>query len=138
MALPEFRGLIDWCAGSGTARRRQVMGALVYHYDGPCAHGAWRGVLTCSQPAADGAEARFDGVLRAIPGGDVRRDPLALTIRVTDDGAWAGLRGEGVDDAWANGLPVVDIAVRAGVIEARFETGSADQHISCFASPAYD
>jgi hypothetical protein len=137
MALAEFRGLIDWCAASGSARRRQVMGALVYHYDGPRAHGAWRGVLTCSRHADGGGEARFDGVLRPIPGGELRRDPLSLSIRVTEHGAWADLTGGGVDEAWADGLPVVDIAVRGGVLEARFETGSAHEHVSCFANAAY-
>jgi hypothetical protein len=138
MALAEFRGLIDWCVESSNSRRRHVMGALVYRYDGPRARGAWRGVLSCAQAPDDGAEARFVGVLPAIPGRDVCRDPLALSIRVTDDGAWARLRGEGVDEDWANELPVVDIAVRAGVIEARFDTGSTEQHVSCFANAAYD
>jgi len=113
------------------------MGALVYHYDGPRAHGAWRGVLTCSKSVGDPAETLFEGVLPAIAHGAARRDPLALSIRVTENGAWADLRGEGVDEAWANGLRVVDIAVRGGVLEARFDTGCAGEHIACFANAAY-
>jgi hypothetical protein len=114
------------------------MGALVYHYDGPRAHGAWRGVLTCSSSAREGAETRFEGVLPAIAHGAAQRDPLALSIRVTDRGAWADLRGDGVDEAWAHGLALVDIAVRGGVLEARFDTGTTGEHISYFANAAYD
>ena len=137
MALAEFRGLIEWCAGGDASRRRQVMGALVYHYDGPCAHGAWRGVLTCSGSADQGRDARFEGVLPAIAYGAAQREALALSIRVAENGAWADLRGGGVDEAWANGLPLVDIAVRGAVLEARFDTGSTGEHVACFANAAY-
>lgn len=131
MASAAFRGLVDWCAGGGAARRRQVAGALVYLYDGPRtpARGAWLGILTCT----GGDEPRFEGELSAIDGAE----PLALRIRLTEDGAWAELRGQGLDATWAKGLPVVDVAARGTSVEARFDTGRDGQRLSCFAAATY-
>ena len=135
MALASFRGLVDWCACSGASRRRHVAAALVYLYDGPHTpvRGAWRGTLTCS----GGTEPRFAGVLRTIDGELDRPGALDLSIRVTEDGAWAEVRGAGMDEAWAHGLRLVDIAASGSVVEARFDTGRTGQRLSCFASAGY-
>ena len=81
MAVLEFQELIDWCADeSASPRRRHVAGALVYHYRGERALGAWNGFLTCTGEPRTGIDARFEGSLPR----DRERDGRAGAARPRD------------------------------------------------------
>jgi hypothetical protein len=138
MAVMEFQKLIEWCAvESASPRRRHVAGALVYHYCGRRALGAWNGYLTCTGEPADGIEARFEGSLPAIESGTAERKPLDLVISVAGDRAWARLSADGVDADLAEELPLVNVQVHNGVLEAEFDTGSPEHRFSYFGDRAY-
>ena len=138
MAVIEFQELIDWCAEeSASPRRRHVAGALVYHYRGPRALGAWNGFLTCSGASAEGVDARFEGSLPAIASGTAEQEPLDLVISVAGDRAWAQLSVSEIGADLAEELPLVNVLLHNGVLEAEFDTGSPDHRFSYFGDRAY-
>jgi hypothetical protein len=135
MAVQEFQGLIDWCAGNGAApRRRRALGTLVYHYVGRELRGAWNGVLDYSGAGADGIGARFEGALQRISSSG-EADELTVSVQVGADGAWVGLRGDGVDAAWAGGHPLVNVHASNGMLEAQLGTDDQGERFSYFAHP---
>jgi len=139
MAVIEFQKLIDWCAHEGPSpRRRHVAGALVYHYRGRRALGAWNGFLTCKDEPVPGIEARFEGSLPAIASGTSEQEPLGLVIDVAGDRAWARLSTNGVDADLADELPLVNVLVHNGVLEAEFDTGSPDHRFRYFGDRTYE
>ncbi|HST18060.1 MAG TPA: hypothetical protein VLK36_10345 [Gaiellaceae bacterium] len=134
MAVAEFQKLIDWCADeSASPRRQHVAGALVYHYRGARAHGAWNGFLTCAGETPSGVDARFEGSLPAIASGTDDSGALDLVISVAGDRAWAQLSVEGLDVE----LPLVNLLSHNGVLEAEFDTGSPDHRFRYFGDRAY-
>ena len=138
MAVLEFQELIDWCADeSASPRRRHVAGALVYHYRGERALGAWNGFLTCTGEPRSGVDARFQGSLPPIVSGTAEQEPLDLVISVARDRAWARLSAPGIDADLADELPLVNVLLHNGVLEAEFDTGSADHRFSYFGDRAY-
>jgi hypothetical protein len=135
MAVQEFQGLIDWCAGSGAApRRRRALGTLVYHYVGRELRGAWNGVLDYSGAGADGIDACFEGALRRISSSG-EGDELTVSVQVSAEGAWLGLRGDGVDETWAGGHPLVNVHTSNGMLEAQLGTDDHGERFSYFAHP---
>lgn len=132
MAVREFQGLIEWCAGDGAAsRRRRVLGTLVYHYVGRELRGAWNGALTYA--GGDGVEARFEGALHAIAP-SAADEQLAVSVTVDSEHALVGLRGGGVDPSWAGGTPLVDVHTSNGMLEGRL-SGEQDERFAWFAQP---
>jgi len=134
MAVIEFKELIDWCADeSASPRRRHVAGALVYHYSGERALGAWNGYLTCTSETPSDVDVRFEGSLPAIASGTAEHAPLELVIEVARDRAWARLSVDGIDTE----LPLVNVLSRGGVLEAEFDTGNSEHRFSYFGDRAY-
>ncbi len=114
-----------------------MAGALVYHYRGQRALGAWNGFLTCSgEPRM--AWPRFQGSLPPIASGTAEQEPLDLVISVAGDRAWARLSVTGIDADLAEELPLVNVLLHNGVLEAEFDTGSPDDRFSYFGDRAYE
>jgi hypothetical protein len=118
--MDQFRGLIEWCAGEADVVRPRVVSALVYRYEGARALGAWNGFLTYASDRV----ARFDGRLPSIGPDPLDRDALDVSIRVTIDAATAFVAGAQ--------LPLVDVTLRNGVLEARCETDRQGRRLACF------
>ena len=59
-------------------------------------------------------------------------------INVAGDRAWVRLSMNGIDADLADELPLVNLLLHNGVLEAEFETGSPDHRFSYFGDRAYE
>ena len=112
--MQQFQGLIDWCASPADAGRPRVVSALVYGYDGTRVLGAWSGILTYWA----GDLTRFDGRLAAISREPCDHDGVDVSIRVWPDSSVASIAAA----RWSVQVPLVDLSLRNGILEARCES----------------
>lgn len=118
--MEEFRALIDWCRGESL----RVVSALVYRYDHTRALGAWSGFLAYAPDEV----ARFDGMLPSLSRDACRDGTLEVSLRVRAGDAWARLGAE----SWVAQLPLADVSVRNGILEAVCQTARAEHRFTCF------
>jgi hypothetical protein len=98
--------------------------------------GEWTGYLTY-KTGVHGVKARFDGLLAATPGATTHTDPLELFVSVSDDDAWAGLAGKGMEPGWSEDLPLVDPTDGDGLVSAPIDSGDGDHRFYFFGYPTY-